>query len=304
MVNIISELSSKGLLPHAPSFLASSAQYLVIMGSVAYGVSNDTSDMDVYGFAIPPKDILFPHVRGEIPGFDAFEPLFHQFQQHHIWDATALGGKGREYDLTVYSISKYFRLLMDNNPNIIDSLYVPENCILYASPIAKRIREKRQIFLHKGCWSKFKGYAYSQLHKIRTKQPEGSRKQYIEKYGYDVKFAYHVVRLLDEVEQLLTTQELNLSRNKEQLKSIRRGEWSLAQLEQYFSDKESHLEEIYTKSSLPEKPDIDSIRHLLIDCLEEHYDTFEDIVIPVDRSYDALKKIANILKDEGIMYNS
>ena len=81
----------------------------------------------------------------------------------------ALGGNGRIYDVTVYAITKYFRLLMENNPNIIDSLYVPDNCVLYASAVGKLLRERRQLFLHKGCWTKFKGYAYGQMHKIRTK---------------------------------------------------------------------------------------------------------------------------------------
>lgn len=300
MPNLIQELSTKGLLQHPPSFLADATQYLVIMGSVAYGVSNDTSDMDVYGFAIPPKDVMFPQERGEIPGFDPFETQFQQFQQHHIKDSTALGGKGREYDITVYSIAKYFRLLMDNNPNIIDSLFVPDNCILYSTPLADTVRRNRNLFLHKGCWSKFKGYAYSQLHKIRTKKPERSRQKYIEQFGYDVKFAYHVVRLLDEVEQLLTTGELNLSRNKEQLKAIRRGDWTLNQIEAHFKQKETQLEQAYAKSDLPEKPDTEAIRSLLLQCLENYFGRLTSTMSKQEVSEAALKKIATIIKGTGI----
>ena len=39
------------------------------------------------------------------------------------------------------------------------------------------------------------------MHKMRTKEPEGKRRAIIEEFGFDVKFAYHVVRLLNEVEQ-------------------------------------------------------------------------------------------------------
>ena len=203
MPSTFSKLYEKGYLPDAPAFLTSGIQYEVIMGSYAYGVAEDTSDLDVYGFAIPPKEEVFPHLRGEIPGFDACEVKFHQYQKHHIWDQSALGGKGREYDITLFSITKYFKLLAENNPNIIDSLFVPENCVLYSTPISNLLRERRLVFLHKGCWPKFKGYAYGQLHKLSTKQPKGKRKQTIEQFGYDVKFAYHVVRLINEVEQLL-----------------------------------------------------------------------------------------------------
>ena len=174
------KLYTRKMLPTAPDFLSSAIQYEVIMGSVAYGVSNDSSDMDIYGFAIPPKDFVFPQLRGEIPGFDDFDLKFDQYQQHHIFDESALGGKGRTYDFTVYSIVKYFRLLMDNNPNIIDSLFVPDNCVLHSTDIGDMVRQNRQLFLHKGYWAKFKGDAYGQMHKIRTKKPEGKRKALVD----------------------------------------------------------------------------------------------------------------------------
>lgn len=100
-------LAEKQLLPDPPDFLADAVQYEVIMGSVAYGVSNDSPDMDIYAFAIPPKDMMFPHLRGEIPGFDECAVQFEQYQQH-IQYADALGGRGRVYDVMVYAIVKYF----------------------------------------------------------------------------------------------------------------------------------------------------------------------------------------------------
>lgn len=94
-------LDEKGLLPKPPEFLSGALQYEVIMGSVAYGVSNDSSDMDIYAFAIPPKTMMFPHLRGEIPGFDGCAVQFEQYQQHHIDYPAALGGRGRVYDVTL-----------------------------------------------------------------------------------------------------------------------------------------------------------------------------------------------------------
>ena len=140
-------LIKQGLLKSAPKFLETGVQYEVVMGSVAYGVADDYSDMDVYGFAIPPRDWVFPHLRGEIPGFDEAGPKFDQVQQHGMVDSSALGGKGREYDLTIYLIVKYFRLLTDNNPNIVDSLFVPRNCVLYSTPVGELVsRESSFVF--------------------------------------------------------------------------------------------------------------------------------------------------------------
>ena len=295
MSSHFANLTDRNMLPGAPKFLKSAIQYEVIMGSMAYGVSNDSSDMDVYGFAIPPKDYVFPQLRGEIPGFDNFSLKFEQYQQHHIFDQDALGGKGREYDFTIYSIVKYFRLLADNNPNIIDSLFVPDNCVLHSSEIGDMVRNNRRLFLHKGCWAKFKGYAYGQMHKIRTKKPEGKRKVVVDEHGYDLKFAYHVVRLLDEVEQLLVSHDMDLRRNAAQLKSIRRGEWSLLQLEDYFKQKEADLEQVYLASTLPDHANTDAIRQLLIDCLEQHFGSLSAVVTQSNRAELAMRDIQAIL---------
>lgn len=295
MASKTNELNSKHLLPSCPKFLPNSVQYEVVMGSVAYGVSNDQSDCDVYGFAIPPRDHLFPHLNGFVLGFDELPETFQQFQQHKIIDAQARGGKGREYDLTIYSIAKYFRLLVDGNPNIVDSLFVPRRCVLYSTSIGERIREQRQLFLHKGCWPTFKGYAYTQMHKMRSTERQGKRKAVVEAYGYDLKFAYHVVRLLNEIEQILVEGTLELDRNSDQLKAIRRGDWTREQVEQYFHEKERSLELSYAKSALPVKADGRKIKSLLLECLEQHYGSLSQCVAQPDSHAQALREIQNIL---------
>src|SRR5260370_26518958 len=113
-MSTVQQLVNQGLAK-PPSWLPANIMYETIMGSVAYGVSGDTSDMDVYGFAIPPKDMVFPHLAGEIPGFGRQIKRFEQYQQHHIADKDALGGTGRVYDLTIYNIVKFFQLCMENN---------------------------------------------------------------------------------------------------------------------------------------------------------------------------------------------
>jgi len=59
MPSYTEQLALKGLLPELPYHVRDGIQYEVVMGSLAYGVSNDNSDMDVYGFSIPPKEIIF-----------------------------------------------------------------------------------------------------------------------------------------------------------------------------------------------------------------------------------------------------
>jgi len=275
MGSIIDTLASKQLVT-PPGFLRANVQYEVLMGSVAYGVSTDTSDMDVYGFCIPPKNIVFPHLNGEIMGFGKQHERFEQWQQHHIKDISAK----KEYDFSIYSIVKYFQLCMQNNPNMIDSLFVPRRCILHSTAVGELVRENRKLFLHKGAWHKFKGYAYSQVHKMKTKSPEedSTRYEMVQKYGYDLKFAYHVVRLLNEIEQILIEHDLDLERNREQLKSIRRGEWTQEQIINYFETREKELEGLYTSSTLQHSPNEEKIKGLMLQCLEHHYGSLSDAI--------------------------
>ena len=111
------------------------------------------------------------------------------------------------------------------------------------------------------------------MNKIGTKANANNpkRQETIDKFGYDLKFAYHVVRLMNEVEQILVEGDLDLQRNREQLKSIRRGEWTLDQLKEYFTNKEHALETAYANSHLPHGPDEARIKELLMNCLEHHY---------------------------------
>lgn len=272
--------------------------YLTIMGSLAYGVSSDSSDLDIYGFCIPPKEVVFPHLAGEILDFGRQKQRFAQWQEHHIKNPD---GKDQEYDFSIYSIVKYFQLCMENNPNMIDSLFTPRRCVMHSTGIGELVRENRKKFLHKGSWHKFKGYAYAQASKIRNKVNYSNEKRAedIEKFGYSTKYAYHLVRLLNEVEQILVEHDLDLERNREQLKSIRRGEWSLEQIETYFSQKEALLEEQYAKSTLPHSPNEDVLKELLLNCLEMHYGSLSGAVHRNNDVDQLVNDIKSVLSNYG-----
>mgnify|MGYP006293072901 CR=1 FL=1 len=294
---LLKKLAKKNLIS-PPKFLISNTIFLTQMGSVAYGVAGETSDWDCYGVCVPHKTDIFPHLKGEIPGFGRQKKRFDTWQQHHIKDETT----GREYDFQIYSIIKYFHLMMENNPNIIDSLFVPRRCILHTTPISELIRENRHIFLHKGCYHKLKGYAYSQMHKMETKDPKGKRKEIRDKYGADVKFIYHVYRLISECEQILTECTLVLDEvgRRETMKAIRRGEWSLERIKEHFEQKEKDLEQLYAKSELPYSPDETKIKDLLIECLRMHFGNLEGAVVIEDKAMNALRKIKEAIEEAGL----
>jgi uncharacterized protein len=344
----------KKKLTSPPEWLPNNVQNLSIMGSMAYGVNTDDSDFDLYGWCIPPKSIVFPHLTGHIAGFGKAPPNFKNWQDHHIVDPDALGGRGREYDFSIHNIVNYFQLLMDNNPNIIDSLFVPANCIIHSTAVSDMVRDNRHMFLHKGCWHKFKGYAYSQLHKSKVKHQKatvlremekelklphdttleqaeehlkGVRRvfdsgkeldewvTYVNSYrkisetrtkrfdkvkedGQDNKFLYHVVRLMSEVEQILSTGDLDLQEKgrREHMKAIRAGDVPDEDIRQWFTSKEKDLESLYASSTLPYKPDEGAIKALLLKCLEHQYGSLDKCVNDIGKSEQAILDIRAVLE--------
>jgi uncharacterized protein len=272
---ITANLFAKSLI-HLPSFVPANVMYETLMGSMAFGLSNDSSDVDVYGFCIPPKEEVFPHMDGEIIGFDEPKTRFVQFQQAHILDVTKDGDQRVEYDLAIYSIVRYFHLCMQCSPNVIDSLFTPDDCVLYITPVGSMVRDARRLFLHKGCWAKFKAFADAQIRKMLDSRPVGKRVQIREQFGYDVKFAYHLVRLIGQCEQILTECDLDLRRNQEHLRAIRRGEIAEQDLLSWYTEKEKLLESLSERSKLRSLPDREAIKQLLLHCLEQHYGSLKD----------------------------
>lgn len=303
MASVFQKLLEKNLLKEAPSFLKSNIHYETLMGSHAYGVADTAvraespADYDVYGIAIPPKDYLFPHLRGEILGFGTPGPTFEKpFQKHHILEKDALGGQGKLWDIQIFNIVRFFELCRHNNPNMIEMLYTPEECVLYCSAIGRLIREKRTLFLSKKCWPRFRGYAHQQLKKMNDKQAQGKRKDLIERHGYDVKFAYHIIRLMDEADQILSTGTLDIQRARKEMKAVRRGDWSAQEVREWAMEKEKSLEFIYAKCTLPEEPEEEKLMQLLKEALSLHYENLETEVPTPQWAESALKEMDHILQ--------
>lgn len=299
-MNIIQELYDKkitNLGGHA--WIYDNCQYITMMGSVAYGSNSDTSDIDIYSFCIPRREDVFPHLKGEIVGFGEAKHnnnRFRNLQLHHIVCEDKI------YDLNIYNIVDYFQSIMENNPNILDSLFTPQFCVLYSTKVGQMVREKRKMFLHLGAWHTFKGYAYAQLSKSKNKIPTGKRKESFDKIGYDVKSASHLVRLLNQVEQILVEGDVDLQRCREQIKSIRRGEWTFEQVKDFFTRKEIELETLYAKNqaNLPFGPNDcglqEKCKQLLINCLEEHYGSLNKCFVDENAPIKAMREINEILQ--------
>jgi predicted nucleotidyltransferase len=264
MINILRTLQNETLIS-PPDWLLERTKFLCLTGSHAYGISNPESDYDVYGFCIPPLEYILPHTAGHIEGFGRQVNKFDQFQQEGVEH------DGKVYDISIYNVAKFVHLCMENNPNMIDCLFTPRDCILLETPESDVVLNKRWEFLHKGCYYKFLGYAMSQMKKIESKNPEGKRKIIVDTFGFDTKYASHLYRLANECEQILTTEDLNLRQASSQMRLIRNGRVSLFDLREWFQEKQIELKRIYEESALRYGPDENKIKSLLVKCLTLFY---------------------------------
>lgn len=128
----------------------------------------------------------------------------------------------------------------------------------------------------------------------------GKRKETVKINSTDTKYLYHLARLLDEIEQIITIQDLDLTRSREYMKSIRRGETTKDQVMAFFDAKMITLEKLYAECTLPEVPDTNKIRDILLTCLERHYGDLTSVVVKPDASKSALLEIKRIIESSGV----
>lgn len=123
--------------------------YSIYVGSTAYGTNVATSDMDEGGVCIPTKESILGNSK---------------FEQWNNWTDE----DGNKIDKTIYNIQKAVKLMIQNNPNMMDYLYVPERCIISMAPEWERIMAIRDDFLSTKCKHTYQGYSFAQLDRIKT----------------------------------------------------------------------------------------------------------------------------------------
>jgi hypothetical protein len=110
----------------------------VISGSRSYGLHTETSDTDIKGVFVLPKDMFYG--------------LEYTAQVNNASN-----------DIVYYELKRFVELLSKNNPNILEMLNVPEDCILYKNPVMELLQQ--DMFLSKLCEYSFANYAFTQIRK-------------------------------------------------------------------------------------------------------------------------------------------
>jgi len=111
-----------------------------VSGSRAYGLHTAQSDTDIKGVFILPEDDFFGlNYVGQV--------------------------NNESNDVVFYELKRFVELLTVNNPNIMELLAIPEDCLVYRHPLMERFRA--QDFISKLCKETFAGYAMTQVQKAR-----------------------------------------------------------------------------------------------------------------------------------------
>ncbi len=118
--------------------------FRTLSGSRLYGTSDEDSDYDYRGVCIPPERYWW-----------GFKSRFSQYTPSHE-------------DVCIHGLQKFVQLAAQNNPNIIELLWVPEEYWEIGTPYWRRIVAHRDLFLSKRCYHTFRGYAHSQLRRMRN----------------------------------------------------------------------------------------------------------------------------------------
>lgn len=137
---------------------------LTVSGSRAYGIHTDRSDVDLKGVAVPPAAYLL----GCSSVFEQADKASHMepFRELLKGDEVA-AARDTKLEGSVYALNKFCRLAMDGNPNILDALFCRDEDVRLATPIGRKLRENRELFVSAKCKHTFSGYAFQQLQRIK-----------------------------------------------------------------------------------------------------------------------------------------
>jgi predicted nucleotidyltransferase len=194
-----------------------------VIGSRAYGLEHDESDVDRRGIYLPPADL------------------------HWSLDGVPEQLVDLATDEVYWEIQKFLRLALKGNPNVLEVLYSP--IVEHATPLAQQLLAMRGLFLSKLIFHTYNGYAMSQFHKLE--QDLRTRGQ------IKWKHAMHLIRLLLAGATAMREGYIPVrveEAHRPRLLAIRDGTVPWEEVNRWRLDLNARFQQAYEQSSLPEQP--------------------------------------------------
>lgn len=188
--------------------------FRAVVGSQSFGLSvSDTPDRDEMGVCVEP--------------YEHFFGLRERFEQYTYRDAKEGQRSGpNDLDLTIYGLAKFARLALGGNPSILTLLFTNKRDILVDTELGQALRRLAPSFVGNNIFGPYLGYMRQQRYRMRNRVKMPSRPELVRQFGYDTKYAGHIIRLGYQGIELATTGYIELPMKepyRSHILDIRRG---------------------------------------------------------------------------------
>lgn len=185
---------------------------------------------------------------------------------------------GVMWDCVYYELQKFVKMLLKGNPNVLSMFWLKRDHYIIITEFGKMLLERRDAFITRNVYHSFVGYADGQLKRMGSYSKEGymgkKRKAVVQKYGYDIYNAAHLIRLLKMGIEFLRSGQLTVYRDPEgqdkYLMDIKRGKWSLRLVKSTAEAMFKTAEKAYEFSKLPDKPDFYTAETMVMNILTDY----------------------------------
>lgn len=235
-----------------PSVARNNEILRTVVGSGVHGIAiAGTDDHDEMGVFIEPPELV-------IGPFAA--------QDHYVWRTQPEGARSGpgDTDLVSYSLRKYLRLAVKGNPTALLPLYAPRESVLIETPLGTELRALAPHVLSLHAVRRFLGYMESQRERLlgggkRNRVP--NRPELVERYGYDVKYASHALRLAYQGLEVARDAHLTLPMpvaEREHVLAVKRGErGALEDVLEDIRTVQAEIEDLVSSGGSPLPPEAD-----------------------------------------------
>ena len=206
--------------------------YRCVVGSRAYGLDNDESDIDQRGIYLAPAELQWSL-------FGAPEQFEDNATQSCYWE-----------------LQKFLTMALKANPNILECLYSP--LVEKVTPLGEEILAVRQGFLSQMIFQTFNGYAMSQFKKIERDLRNHGEVRW--------KHAMHLLRLLLTGAATLRTGSVpvRVAAHRDRLLLVKRGEMPWAAVNAWRMELHRDFDRALAETRLPERPDYEAANRILL----------------------------------------
>lgn len=260
----VRESHSNGTLTHAERVVTpENVILLCTVGSTVHGLALEgTDDQDEMGIVLEPQEYVI--------GLDLFEQRVSRTKPEGV------RSEAGDLDQVIYSARKYCRLALSGNPTILLLLFAP---VKISTPAGESLRENAHWFSARSAGKAFLGYMTQQRQRLLGErgQKNVKRPELVARYGYDTKYAMHMIRLGFQGVEFLETGRLSLPMpdyERAYTMGIRRGEVGLDDVLTMAGTLERKVEDLLDHSPLPDRPNRDAVTQWLIETYEQHWSPF------------------------------